>query len=70
MESATGTIDGGTVRIDGTPPWADGQRVIVIAVPAEALERPAAPPDVLEEDAREFALRPDVRRALFGSEPE
>ncbi len=67
MESVTGTIEAGVVRMDKAPHWQDGQRVLVIALPAEA-SHAAPPPELLEEDALEFATKTDVVRDV--NEPE
>jgi len=64
MHTAEGTIESGAVRIDRPEGWADGQRVLVIALPADGVgERIAAPVDLLEEDARELATKAAVSRS-------
>jgi len=64
MHTAEGTIASGAVKIDQPEGWADGQRVLVIALPVEGIgDLVAAPVDLLEEDARELATRPAVSRS-------
>lgn len=60
MTSAIGHIESGGVRLDESVDWADGQAVLVIPLPVGIPDRPAPPPELLEEDAREFATRPDT----------
>jgi hypothetical protein len=60
MTSAIGRIESGRVRLDESVDWADGQAVLVIPLPAGAPDRLAPPPELLEEDAREFATRQDT----------
>ena len=60
MTSAIGHIESGGVRLDESVDWADGQAVLVIPLPVGAPDRPAPPPELLEEDAREFATLPDT----------
>ena len=64
MHTAEGTIASGAVKIDRPEGWADGQRVLVIALPVEGIgDLVAAPVDLLEEDARELATKPAVSRS-------
>jgi hypothetical protein len=64
MHTAEGTIESGAVRIDRPEGWAEGQRVLVIALPPDTVgDRVAPPSDLLEEDARELATRPAVSRS-------
>jgi hypothetical protein len=60
MTSATGHIENGEVHLDQSVDWAEGQEVLVIPLPAAAAEREAPPLELLEEDAREFATRPEA----------
>jgi hypothetical protein len=59
MSTAIGHIENGTVRLDQSVDWAEGQEVLVIPLPAAA-DRQAPPLELLEEDAREFATRPEA----------
>ncbi len=64
MQTVEGTFESGAVKIDRPLAWADGQRVLVIALPPESgADRIAPPADLLEEDARELAVRGDVSRS-------
>lgn len=61
MNAMTGTMESGAVRLERPVGWADGQRVLVIALPAdEALGLEAPPLELLEEDARELGPRRDA----------
>ena len=56
-----GKLEHGVIRLERSTSWPEGQRVVVIALPTEDLPcRPAPPPELLAEDAREFAPRPDA----------
>lgn len=69
VHALTGTIAGGTVQMDRPAEWPEGQRVLVIALPPE-LEavRTPPPPELLEEDAKELATRPELARVWLGDE--
>jgi hypothetical protein len=55
--------------MDGPAEWPDGQRVVVIALPADCeTERVAPPAELLEEDAKELATKPELSRAWLGDE--
>ena len=60
MTSAIGHIENGRVRLDENVDWSEGQEVLVIPLSATATDRQAPPPELLEEDAREFATRPEA----------
>jgi predicted DNA-binding antitoxin AbrB/MazE fold protein len=60
MSSAMGHIENGVVRLDQNVDWSEGQEVLVIALPADATDRQPPPLELLEEDAREFATRPEI----------
>ena len=61
-----GRVENGQIQI-GAIGWPNGQRVLVIAIPTpHATEAP--PTQLLEEDAREFARRPDSLVDLNGPE--
>jgi hypothetical protein len=60
MASANGHIENGTVHLDQSVDWSEGQKVLVILLPAAAARLQAPPPELLQEDAREFATRPDA----------
>ncbi len=65
VNTATGRVEGGAVRFEEPADWAEGQRVLIIALPpGEAFSTEAPPVDLLEEDAREFAPRPDLLAAM------
>jgi hypothetical protein len=65
MHGVEGTVEGGTVRLAEKTEWPEGQRVLVIALPADApLGLPAPPADLLEEDARDLAPRREVLHRL------
>jgi hypothetical protein len=64
MTSAVGHIENGTVRLDQSVDWSEGQEVLVIALPVAMTDRLAPPPELLEEDAREFATRPEAIAAV------
>jgi hypothetical protein len=64
VHTAIGTIESGTVRFERGENWREGQRVLVIALPADGAAEMIAPPaDLLDEDARELATRPEVSSA-------
>jgi len=60
MTSANGHIENGTVHLDQSVDWSEGQEVLVILLPAAAARLQAPPPELLQEDAREFATRPEA----------
>ena len=61
MHAVIGMVERGTVRLEQPTPWEEGQRVLVIALPPDEPIGAAAPPlELLEEDAREMAPRPDA----------
>jgi hypothetical protein len=60
MSSAIGHLENGIVRLDEPTPWSNGQTVIVVALPLENIGTEEPPPELLEEDAREFAVRREV----------
>ena len=58
MNSMIGRVENGQIRVGQAISWSNGQRVLVIPIPTlDATEAP--PTQLLEEDAREFARRPD-----------
>jgi hypothetical protein len=63
MTSVLGHLEDGTVRLNESVDWAEGQEVLVIALPGHLAESPETPAELLEEDAREFAPR---RETLSG----
>jgi hypothetical protein len=66
MNGVIGHVRNGAVRLDTGVDWSEGQEVLVIAIPARIVTAEAPPAELLEEDAREFAVRPgtlgDVNR--------
>ena len=55
--------------LEGPAGWPDGQRVLIIALPPdEGVERIAPPAELLDEDARELATKPDLSRAWLRDE--
>lgn len=54
-------VEGGAIRLEQGANWADGQRVLVIALLAdESIATEAPPAELLEEDAQELAPRREV----------
>jgi hypothetical protein len=69
VSTAIGRVEGGAVRFEVPPDWAEGQRVLIIAIPpSEVVGMDAPPADLLDEDAREFAPRPDVLASVNRNE--
>ena len=69
MESVIATFEAGVVRMEKAPAWRDGQRVLVIALPPDEGPQLLAPPaELLEEDARELATKPETIRAAIEDE--
>jgi hypothetical protein len=68
MYTVIGMVERGAVRLEQPTTWKEGQRVLVIALPSDEPVGTAAPPlELLEEDAREMAPRPDaLKRANQG----
>ena len=63
MNAVAGRFEEGGVRLDQPSGWPEGQRVLVIALPADEMIHAGAPPaDLLEEDARDLAPRRDALR--------
>lgn len=60
MIGAIGHVENGTIRLSKVVDWAEGQEVLVFALPARLVQTEAPPDELLEEDAREFAVRPDA----------
>jgi hypothetical protein len=60
MIRAIGHVENGAIRMNERLEWSDGQKVLVIALPANSVVAEAPPDDLLEEDAREFAVRGDA----------
>jgi hypothetical protein len=61
MHAVIGMVEGSTVRLEQPTTWKEGQRVLVIALPPDEPVCASAPPlELLEEDARELAPRPDA----------
>ena len=57
------------MRFEAPSDWSEGQRVLMIAIPPDELERTEVPPaDLLEEDAREFAPRSEVLASVNKNE--
>jgi hypothetical protein len=67
MNGVMGRVENGQIRLGQTIDWSNGQRVLVIAIPA-LHTTDAPPPQLLEEDAREFARRPDSLDDVNGPE--
>ncbi len=65
MDPVRGRIASGHVVFDGPAPWPEGQAVVVLAVSAEDLERPAAPTELIDEVAAELATRDGARRGAM-----
>jgi hypothetical protein len=57
MTGVIGHVENGTVRLTQSVDWSEGQEVLVIALPARPVQGEAPPTELLEEDAREFAVR-------------
>ena len=57
MNQAIGHFENGAIRLNERVEWTDGQRVLVIALPATSLASESPPAELLDEDAREFAVR-------------
>jgi hypothetical protein len=58
MRSAIGIVDGGKVRLEESLDWSDGQRVLVIPVPADdSVHRGPPPAELLEDDESELSPR-------------
>jgi hypothetical protein len=60
MTGAIGHVENGAIQMSEQVDWSDGQRVLVIALPARPAGAEAPPGDLLEEDAQEFAVRRDA----------
>jgi hypothetical protein len=59
LGATIGQVSNGVIQLDEPGSWVEGQRVLVIALPAEAEASAPPPDDLLDEDAREFAPRRD-----------
>lgn len=59
LDAIVGQVSNGVIRLSKPGPWAEGQRVLVIALPPDAQVSAPPPDDLLDEDAREFAPRRD-----------
>jgi hypothetical protein len=57
MNQAIGHFENGAIRLNERVQWADGQRVLVIALPANSVASESPPEELLDEDAREFTVR-------------
>jgi hypothetical protein len=69
VSTAIGRVEGGAVRFEEPADWAEGQRVLMIAIPPGELVCANVPPaELLEEDAREFAPRPEVLASVNKNE--
>ena len=64
MTSVIGHVENGTVRLSESVAWSEGQEVLVIMLPERPIQREAPPTELLEEDAREFAVRRDTVREV------
>ena len=53
-------MENGAIRMNERLEWSEGQKVLVIALPANSVGGEAPPVELLEEDAREFAMRADA----------
>ena len=60
MLRAIGHVENGAIRMNERLEWSEGQQVLVIALPANSVGGDAPPDELLEEDAREFAMRTDA----------
>ena len=70
MLGAIGHVEDGIVQLSEHTDWSNGQRVLVIALPASSVEREAPPTQLLEEDAREFAVRGESLNGINRNELE
>ena len=64
MTSVIGRVENGTVRLSESVGWSEGQEVLVIMLRERPIQGDAPPAELLEEDAREFAVRPDTLREV------
>jgi hypothetical protein len=64
-----GRLEKGRVRLAEPVAWNDGQQVVVIPLPQRLKAGAKAPPvELLEEDAAEFARRPETLGPINSSE--
>jgi hypothetical protein len=64
----SGRVERGKVKLSRPVAWSEGQEVVVIPLPPSITEGVAPPLELLEEDAREFARRPETLAAINRSE--
>jgi hypothetical protein len=57
MTGAIGRVKNGAIQLSEQVAWADGQSVLVIALPDRPTTGEVPPDDLLAEDAKEFAPR-------------
>jgi hypothetical protein len=68
MLGAIGHVENGTIQLSERVDWSEGQRVLVIALPPSSSALEAPPAHLLEEDAREFAVRGETLNEINRSE--
>ena len=72
LTHVTGRLEKGKVRLSQPVEWSDGQPVVVIPLPQSVTTSSALVPplELLDEDAVEFARRPETLAAVNRSELE
>lgn len=65
MQGLRGRIAHGRIVTDEPAPWPEGQAVLVIAVSADDIDRPEAPPALMDDVAKELATTDHARRAAM-----
>ena len=65
MNAIVAKVEDGAIHLEESGDWAEGQVVLVIALPTDDAMCVDAPPvELLEEDTREFAPRPELLTAV------
>jgi hypothetical protein len=64
----SGRLERGKVKLSRPVAWSEGQEVVVIPLPPSISESVAPPLELLEEDAREFARRPETLAVINRNE--